>query len=188
VSNEDTNEEIFSKIENVFGSVDVVMSSTGGLWSPCDPNKITDEMLDDKLHHQVTETYNMVRAALPYLKKSKAGRVIFVSSGGALDGFDGENIVDSIARGGVISMTYALARALAEDGITVNCIARSGMINDHPPKGSEDLDAATLQSRIPVGKCGTGTEFGAMAAYIASEESAFVTGHVFNLTGGLHIG
>lgn len=152
------------------------------------PEDISDELLNEKLSHQVTEPYNMVRAALPYLKKSAAPRIVFAVNGGALDGYAGENMADSIANGGVISMTYALARALAHHRITVNCIARSGMINDHTPELATDFDVASIARDIPLGHIGTNDEFGALVQYIVSEEAGYVTGHVFNLTGGLHIG
>ncbi len=188
MSNEECNEALFSRIYGVFGSVDAVISSTGGMMSVVRPEEISDELLNEKMSHQVTEPYNMVRAALPYLKKSEAPRVIFVANGGALDGYAGENIADSIANGGVVSMTYALARALAHDRITVNCIARSGMINDHTPELATDFDVASIARDIPLGHIGTNDEFGALVQYIASEEAGYVTGHVFSLTGGLHIG
>lgn len=188
MSNDSSNEEIFKKIVSVFGSLDVVITTTGGLMTVMKPEDISNELLDEKLHHQVTEAYSMVRAAIPYLKNSEHGRVIFATSGGALDGFPGENIADSIARGGVVSMTYAFARVLADHKITVNCIARSGMINDHELKAVNDFDVAAIADRIPVRHIGTSEEFGAMVEYIVSEEADFVTGHVFNLTGGLYIG
>jgi NAD(P)-dependent dehydrogenase (short-subunit alcohol dehydrogenase family) len=188
MSNEASNKEVFEKVMHVFGSLDVVITTTGGLLAVAKPEDISDELLDEKMHHQVTEAYNMVRAALPYLEKSPHGRIILTANGGAIDGFSGENIADSIARGGVISMTYTLARALGGRGITVNCIARSGMIDDHTPKAASDFAVASIADRIPVRHIGRADEFGAIVEYIASEEADFVTGHIFNLTGGLHIG
>ncbi len=188
VGNDTCNEEIFRKIVSVFGSLDVVISATGGMRKAAKPEDISDELLDAKLHHQVTESYRMIRDALPYLEKSGHARVILVSSTGAVDGFLGENIADSIARGGVISMTYSLAQSLAVRRITVNCIARGGMINDHTPQTAEDYDVTAVAYQIPLGHIGTAEEFGAMVQYIASEEADYVTGHVFNLSGGLHIG
>lgn len=188
VSNDAGNEEIFRKMEGAFGSVDVVISTTGDMRKVARPEDISDELLDEKLHHQVTEVYRMVRDALPYLEKSRHARVILASSIGALNGCMGENIADNIARGGVISMTYSLARSLAVRRITVNCIARSGMVNDHAPKSAEDYDVASVAYQIPLGRIGTAEEFGALVQYIASEEADYVTGHVFNLSGGLYMG
>ncbi|MCC8068104.1 MAG: SDR family oxidoreductase [Clostridiales bacterium] len=188
VSNENGDGAVFGQIEREFGSVDVVINTIGSLDKVCSIEQITEDKLRDKLEHQVTLPFLMMQAAIPYLERSSAPRMIFASTAGALDGFGGENLADSIARGAIITATYALARELAAKGITVNCIARSGMINDHDPRTDSDFDVKSIAHRIPMGHIGTAEEFGALVAYIASEESGFITGQVFNLTGGIHIG
>ena len=186
--NEGGDAAVFPKVAEALGSVDVVINTTGGFDAVVPVEEISGEDLNKKLGHQVTNVFLMMQAAIPYLKKSSAPRMILMTSVGAVDGFTGENLVDSIARGGVISMTYGLARLLAKDGITVNCIARSGVINDHEPHRAEDYDSNSILNLIPAGHLGTTDEFGALVSYIASEESAFITGQVFQLNGGLHIG
>lgn len=188
MSNENGDGAVFGDIEKQFGSIDVVINTIGSMDSVEPVSEITEEKLNEKLIHQVTLPFMMMKAAIPYLEKSRAPRIIFTSTAGAVDGFEGENVADSIARGGILSATYALARELASRRITVNCIARSGMINDHEPRSEKDFDVKTVEKRIPVGHIGTAEEFGALVAYIASEESAFVTGHIFNLSGGIHMG
>ncbi len=188
VSNERGDAAVFQEVRERFGSVDVVICTIGGLSAVKPISEITAQELDDKLSHQVTTPFMMTKEAIPYLKESRAGRVILLSSAGAQDGFTGESMVDSIARAGVISMTYCLARELAAAGITVNCIARSGMVNDHEPNRPGDYDARSITGQIPIGRLGTPKEFGALVEYLSSEESAFMTGQVFSLSGGLHIG
>ena len=188
LSNANGDDAVFDEVVEKFGSVDVVINKTGGFDSPVPFAEIDAETLSRKLNHQITGSFKMVQAALPYLEKSKAGRVILMANAGAQDGFTGENIADSIARGGVITMTYCLARELAPKGITVNCIAATGIVNDHPPRSEKNLDSEKLLPLIPVGHIGTNDEFGAAVQYLVSEEAAFVTGQVINLSGGLHIG
>lgn len=188
ISNENGDGAVFEQAEQLFGSVDVVINSTGGLHKIAGPEMITSDTLDEGLSHQITEPFLMMRSAIPYLEKSRHARMILVTSIGARDGFLGENMADSIARGGMLTMTYCLARELAGKKITVNCVARGGMINDHEPDKADDYDVTSIAHEIPIGHIGTADEFGALLAYIASEEAAFVTGHVFNLSGGLHIG
>lgn len=187
MSNENGDGAVFGEVEKEFGSVDVVINTTGGLNAPAPLEDLSAEKLDDKLSHQVTEPFKMMAAAVPFLKKSRAGRIIFASTAGSIDGNTAENIVDSIARGGVLTMTKCLARELSKDGITVNCIARSGMINDHEPHKSDDYDVRTFEEAIPAGHAGTAGEFGALISYLASEEGGFMTGQVLNLSGGLVI-
>jgi len=188
MSNENGDAAVFGQIEERFGSVDVIINSTGGLHKPVSADQVKENELNERLTHQITNPFLMMQAAIPYLERSSHGRMIFVTSTGAVNGYQGENMSDSIARGGVMTMTYCLARELAGKKITVNCIARGGMINDHEPKALDDHDVASISKDIPVGHIGIADEFGALAAYIASEEAAFVTGHVFNLSGGIQIG
>lgn len=188
LGNDDGDDKVFDVVREKLGSVDVVISNTGGMDLPVALGTLTREKLNEKLAHQVTEPFMMIQAAIPHLKDSRAGRIILTSTAGALNGFEGESLTDSIGRGGVISMTYCLAKMLMNTGITVNCIAKSGMINDHTPMTGRDLDMSSVVSHIPMGTLGTSEEFGALVAYIASEESAFVTGQIFNLSGGLNIG
>ena len=87
----------------------------------------------------------------------------------------------------VALVTHSPARELAPRNITVNCISRSAMVDDHPPReGSYHASSAVPYTLR--GCPGSTEEFGALVACIASEESAHTTGHVFNLTGGIHIG
>lgn len=187
MSNENGDGAVFGEVEKRFGSVDVVINTTGGLDAVQPIEAITEEALNQKLIHQVTNPFLMMQQALPFLKKSRAARILFLTSDGATDGFVGENLMDSISRGGVISMTKGMARLLAKEGITVNAISRSGMENDHEPLKIMDFDVKTIVNDIPAGRIGTGKEFGALVAYVASEESAFLTGQIIHLSGGLHI-
>ena len=188
ISNSKGDDAVYDDVVARFGSVDVVINKTGGFDAPVHAADLDPEELSKKLNHQITNVFKMVKGALPYLEKSKAPRIILTASAGAQNGFLGENIADSISRGGVISMTYALARDLMDKGITVNCIAATGIVNDHPPRSEKNLDSEKLVSSIPMGRIGTNEEFGAAVAWLASEEAGFVTGQVISLSGGLVIG
>lgn len=188
MTNDRDDGDIFKAVEELFGSVDVIISGIGGLNAPKKFEDVSVEELLNKVNFQVNGPVRMIKAALPYLEKSKAPRILLMSSVGAQNGFAGENICDSVARGAIISLTYCLAREFASRGITVNCIARSGVINDHEPHRPEDFNVASIQDHIPLGRIGSSREFGAAVAYLASEEGGFVTGQVLNLSGGLQIG
>lgn len=185
-SNEGGDHNVFDRVYEEFGSVDVVINSTGGMSESKDPLEITIDELQNKMSHQVNGPFQMIQAAYPYLIKSRAPRIILTASAGALNGFEGENAADSIARGAVVTMTRVFARSFAEDNITVNCIARSGMIPDHEVRPG-DLDPERILKEIPLKKIGNEEDYGALISYLASEEAGFVTGQILNLSGGLVI-
>lgn len=188
VGNEKDDSQIFKETAETFGSVDVIISNTGGFNAPKKFEDITAEEMSGKMEHQIIGAVTMIKKALPYLEMSTAPRILLMASAGAQDGFAGENICDSVARGAVISLTYCLAKEFAGRGITVNCIAKSGIVNDHAVHAPDDFDVAAIQEQIPLGRIGSNDEFGSAVAYLASEEAGFVTGQVLNLSGGLHIG
>lgn len=188
MSNAQEESLIFQKVEEMFGSVDAIISNTGSFDAPKPFEAVTEDEMTRKVSFHVGQAMSMVRNALPFLERSAAPRVLLMSSAGAMNGFPGENICDSVARGAVAALTRCLAREFSARGITVNCIAKSAMVNDHAPHGPEDLDTALMDSAVPVGRIGTSQEFGAAVAYLVSEEAGFVTGQILNLSGGLHMG
>ncbi len=186
MSNDIPRAEIYRLTYERYGSLDVIISN-GGKFSPTtDVKNVTKEEFD-----AVTgRGYGLIRLAvdaIPYLEKSKAGRIIYTTSASACVGFNGESILDAYARGGERSIALYLSRLLAPKRITVNCIEKSAMINDHDVKPG-DFDTRTLIPSVPMGRLGTTEEFGAAVAYLASEEAGFVTGQVLHVSGGLALG
>jgi len=179
-SNENGDAAVYGEIYEKFGSIDVIIPNHGAEFCNQDLKTITAAELDHKLHHQITGSFMMVQQALPYLEKSVAGRIILMASVGAESGLQEEGLLDCTARGGIISMTRYLAQNLAEKGITVNCIARGGVENEH--------FASITGNRIPLGRNGTAADFGAAVCYLASEEAGFMTGQILRLNGGMYMG
>jgi NAD(P)-dependent dehydrogenase (short-subunit alcohol dehydrogenase family) len=188
LSNDNGDDAAIDDVYERFGSVDVLITNHGGPDKKKPISETTEEELLRKFEHQVIGSYKMIKRALPYLEKSKAGRIILVTSGGAKNNIPSEGLGGNIVEGGITFMTYSMARELAPKGITVNCIVKSGLVNDHPPKSPDGFDVNKYVSCIPVGRVGTTHEFGAAAAWLASEESGFVTGQIISLDGGQFIG
>ncbi|MGL5436348.1 MAG: SDR family NAD(P)-dependent oxidoreductase [Lachnospiraceae bacterium] len=180
VNHKDGDEANYRQAFEHFGSLDVIIPNHGDHFKYENFIDITQEQLFKELQHQNYTSLHMVQCAIPYLMKSKAGRIILMANVGARNGLPDEGLCPSTARAGVIAMTYLLARELAPDGITVNCIARGGM------KGETNTDK--LLAQMPLGRPGTDVEFGSAVAYLACEEAGFITGQVLNLCGGLYMG
>lgn len=188
LGNEKGDDAVIDDVYRRFGSVDVIIPNQGAPFMRQALVDITDEDLIQKFEHQVVGSYKMVRKALPYLEKSKAGRIILIANCGARNGLPEEGFCDNVARGAIISMTYCLARELAPKRITVNCIAKSGLLNDHEPRFPNEYDVNKHIHSIPIGRAGTPDEFGAAVSWMASEEAGFVTGQIINLCGGQYMG
>lgn len=169
-----------------FGGIDVLVNSAGVL----ELSSIVDSTADEwsaTLAVNLTGTFLACQAAIPHLKESRAPRIINLSSNaGRMGGFE-NGLAYTASKGGVISLTYGLARRLAEMGITVNCVApgtiESGMSN-HWDKKTHNR----LRARFPLGRLGTSEEVAAAVCYFASEEAGFTTGAVLDVNGGLFMG
>ncbi len=185
VSQNDLGDEaIFANVKERFGSVDVLIPNQGGpirrdgeeVWS------MSEESLERKLKLTLYPIWSLVRAARPYLEKSRAGRIILMTSAGAVNGYEGESLEDTVARGALVSLTYRLARELGPKGVTVNIIAKGPMEEPHASNDPKLLDT------MPIKHFGSADEFRSLICYLAGEESGYMTGQVLNFNGGIVIG
>ncbi|MGM9594232.1 MAG: SDR family NAD(P)-dependent oxidoreductase [Candidatus Onthomonas sp.] len=183
VTDEAETEAAFAQIERQFGSIDLILPKHGGPPKDRPIEEIDGAGFLRELENRVVGSFHMLKAALPYLRKSRAGRVIFVSSAGARMGGAGEGLEYTVSKGALLSLTYKAARLLAPEGITVNCIAVGGM--EDP---AHDPAREPRAGQIPVGRLGTTADFTAAVCYLASEEAGFVTGQVIHVCGGMYMG
>lgn len=186
--------EKFAWLSEQTGGIDVLITYHGRSpeYKEQKIETLDPEYLDFTISNHLTGNYNLVREVLPYLKKSSAGRVIFTANTSALTGGIDDAMGVTAAKGATISLTYSLARRLAKDGITVNCIAAGGISNipDIPNLNPNWIRQEELHRAedIPLGRVGTPKDIAAAVCYLASEEAGFVTGAVLNVSGGFYMG
>jgi 2-hydroxycyclohexanecarboxyl-CoA dehydrogenase len=176
------------KVRQALGPVEVLVTSAGieGFMAFTD---ITPEAWDRILAVNLTGTFHSVQSAVPDMIEAGWGRIVTISSSSAQSGT--RRMAHYVAsKGGVISLTRALALELAPHGITVNNI----------PPGSIDTPMArraaaagnigstdVVAKRIPVGRMGTAEDVAAMCAFLCSEEAGYITGQVIGVNGGSYI-
>ncbi|BDG60951.1 elongation factor P 5-aminopentanone reductase [Caldinitratiruptor microaerophilus] len=123
-----------------------------------------------------------VRAALPYLRASGAGRIILISSIWGLTGAAGEAAY-AAAKAALAGYARGLARELAPAGITVNAVApgaiETEMLADLTPADREDL-----VRRIPLGRIGRPEDVAEAVLFLASDGASYITGQVVSVNGG----
>ena len=133
----------------------------------------------------VDGAFYLARAALPAMIRKKAGRIIQISSMWGISGGSCE-VAYSAAKAALIGFTKALAKEVGPSGITVNCVA-PGVI-DTPMNahlGADDL--AALADDTPLCRIGTPADVANAVAFFAGEQSAFVTGQVLAVDGGITV-
>ncbi len=122
------------------------------------------------------------RAVVPGMTQRNYGRIVNIASIAGKEG-NPKAAAYAAAKAGVIGLTKALGKELADTGIRVNCVAPAVIKTAILDQVSEEFTKFML-SKIPMGRFGTVEEAAALVAWLASEDCSFNTGAVFDLSGG----
>lgn len=183
-------EEVFRRIHEQFGSIDVVISNTGGDSLEDSIDTVSREDLLRDVDHLLGGSYGMIKCALPYLRKSSAPRVILMTTVEGARGGRLESFTNAVAKGAVLALARNCAARLAPERINVNCIAKGAVERLAPPKEPgmpQFKDMTALLPHIPQGRMGTPEDLAGAICFLASEESAYVMGTVLDLNGGMSL-
>ncbi len=168
-----------------FGSIEILINNAG----------ITRDTLaltmkraewDDVLQTNLTGTFLMTQALLRPMLKARWGRIINISSVVGETGQAGQANY-AASKAGLIGLTKSLAREVASRSITVNAIA-PGYIETAMTAVLDEKQRGAMLAHIPLGRPGTDAEIAAAVRFLASEEAAYITGHVLDVNGGLYMG
>jgi NAD(P)-dependent dehydrogenase (short-subunit alcohol dehydrogenase family) len=164
------------------GKIDVLVNNAGvaGLNSP------TVEYPFDEwervLRVNLTSQFLCCRAVAPHMVKAKYGRIVNIASIAGKEG-NPNAVAYSASKAGVISLTKSLGKELAQTGVLVNCVtpaAAKTAIFDQMTQQHIDY----MLSKIPMNRFVTVDEIASLVCWLASEDCAFSTGAVFDISGG----
>ena len=133
----------------------------------------------------LTAAFNCARAVLRPMIRQRGGRIINVGSVVGRMGNPGQ-VNYAASKAGLEGFSRALAREVASRGITVNVVAPGMIDTDMTAKLSEPAQAAML-AQIPMGRLGTAEDVAGAIGFLASDEAAYVTGHVLAVNGGMYM-
>jgi NAD(P)-dependent dehydrogenase (short-subunit alcohol dehydrogenase family) len=163
------------------------LANIAGITSPVPFLETTLELWNKVFAVNSTGTYLVTRAFLPAMIEQGWGRIVNMSSvsaqrGGGVFG----KVPYSSAKAAVLGFTKALAREVADKGVTVNAVT-PGAVDTNIRVGSTDEQEAALAAAIPVGRTATTEEVAAVITFLSSEDAGYLTGTTVDINGGSHI-
>jgi 3-oxoacyl-[acyl-carrier protein] reductase len=174
----------FKQIIEKFGRLDILVNNAAVTRDGLAMRMKKDDW-DAVLQTNLTGAHLCIQQALPTMMKARAGRIINISSVVAQSGNAGQaNYV--AAKAGLIGLTKAIAIEIASRGITVNAVA-PGFIETPMTDVLPDKVKEELKVRIPLGRMGSPRDVAAAIVFLASDEAGYITGHVLNVNGGMHL-
>lgn len=185
---EDVNKYI-QEVVNAFGHIDILVNNAG----VCRLEKFED--MDDTLRDfhfdiNIKGTWNVTKACLPYMKNRKASIVNLSSVTGPMVADSGE-VAYATTKAAIIGFTKGLAAELVNDDIRVNAIMpgyiHTPMVDNMAVISNPDNPESVVDgiaSAIPMKRLGTIEELGELAAFLASQESSYITAQGIVIDGG----
>lgn len=186
--------DLFDTAIAALGHVDVLVNNAGGgIILPTLDH--TEETLRSTIDNNLWTTIHCVRAALRHMASRQHGRIINIGADSVRTGLM-DHAMYNAAKGGVHAMISGLAREFATVGITANTVAPCYV---RTPELAQLLDSGTAPPRlqkviqqgtaiVPIGRPGEASEVASTVAFLATEESRFVTGQTIFVNGGASMG
>ncbi len=168
-----------------FGSIEILVNNAG----------ITRDTLllrmkrgdwDEVIQTNLTGTFLMTQALLSPMLKARWGRIINISSVVGETGQAGQANY-AASKAGLIGLTKSLARELASRNITVNAIA-PGYIETAMTAVLDEKQRESMLAHIPLGRAGSDADIANAVRFLASDDAAYITGHVLDVNGGMYMG
>ncbi len=184
VTNSNSAVEMIERTIAEFGRVDILVNNAG-ITRDNLIFHIAETDWDAVLAVNLKGAFNCSKAVLRSMMKQRYGRIVNISSVSGQAGQAGQTNY-SASKAGLIGFTKALAREVASRQITVNAVAPgfipTSITNEMPVEWKNSMINAT-----PIGRMGKPEEIASAVAFLASEEAAFITGHVLAVDGGMAI-
>ena len=165
------------------GGLDILVVNTGGP-PPGLFESISLAVWDDAYQVVLMSAVRLVKAAVPHIRRSEAGRIVFITSVAVRQPIQ-RLVLSSSMRAAVTGLAKTLSDELAADRVTVNCLAPDAIRT----AALERLgDLAAREARSPMKRLGDPAEVGAACAFLCSRQAGYITGQSLGIDGGSLIG
>ena len=189
VADENSVNAAFKRMESERGPLDVLVNNAGIAHVGNLQNTEAEDM--DRIYGvNVKGVYHCMRAAIEGMVKRESGVILNMASIASTLGIQ-DRFAYSMSKGAVLTMTLSVARDYVDKGIRCNCICPGrvhtpfvdGYLKKNYP-GEEEAVFEKLSKYQPIGRMGKPEEIAGLAAYLCSDEAAFITGSAYDIDGG----
>ena len=167
-----------------YGRIDVLVNNAGIVRDQL-AMRMTVADWNAVMATNLTAVFTCSRAVLRPMLKQRSGRIINVGSVVGQMGNAGQ-VNYAATKAGLVGFSKALAREVATRGVTVNVVA-PGMIDTEMTSGLAKPAREAMLAKIPLGRLGTPDDIAGAIGFLASDEAAYITGHVLAVNGGMYM-
>jgi 3-oxoacyl-[acyl-carrier protein] reductase len=182
VTSMDEINNIAARTVETFGNIHILINNAG-ITRDNLALKMTDEQWDMVIAVNLKGTFVATRAVMRQMMKQRAGKIVNIASIVGVMGNAGQANY-SASKAGIIGFTKSMAKELAPRNINVNAVAPGFIATDMTDRLADDVKEKML-AQIPLKRFGSVEDVGRAVRFLCSEDSAYVTGHVLHITGGM---
>ena len=182
VSTQEGCDALFKAAAEAFGRVDILVNNAGVTRDNL-IMRLSEEDYDKVLDTNLKGAFLCCKAASRLMMRQRYGRIVNLSSVVGLRGNAGQTAY-AASKAGIVGLTKSLAKELASRGVTANAVAPGYIETDMTAALPEATRAAMVQE-IPTARPGKPEEVARAVAFLASEESGYITGQVLRVDGGM---
>jgi 3-oxoacyl-[acyl-carrier protein] reductase len=172
------------EIEDRYGRIDILVNNAGSMVKRATLAEMTEEVWDRVMDVNLKSVYLCSQAVLPMMKR-QGGRIINMTSVSARDGGSPSSLAYSTAKGGVSTLTRAMAKELVSVGILVNGVAPGRIDTPFHDEFTTDEKREEAAQGIPLGREGTPEEVVGAVLFLASSQANYILGEIIEVNGGM---
>ena len=183
ISKKDQVENMVQAILAAFGRIDILVNNAG-ITSDAQFYKMSEEQFDRVINVNLKGTYLMTKAVVNSMIEQKYGKIVHLSSVSAFNGNFGQTNY-AATKAAIMGMTRVMGKELGKYGITVNAVAPGSIMTDMYSAVPEEVKQKKLAA-IPLRRYGDPEEAANLIAFLASDESSYITAQTIVIDGGFN--
>jgi 3-oxoacyl-[acyl-carrier protein] reductase len=173
------------EIEDYYGRLDILVNNVGSFVNRLTLAEMTEDVWNRVMEVNLKSVYLCSQAVLPMMKRQDGGRIVNMTSISARNGGSPNSIAYSTAKGGISTLTRAMAKELIADGIRGNAVAPGRIDTPLHDQFTPDEKRKEAARGIPLGREGTPEEVVGAMLFLAPSEADYIVGEIIEVNGGL---